>query len=73
MKCHDLFMSYKSIFQDCRDSTDWVHMKVSNLQYNYNQHYRCNRFRFIYFPSLHKNSLLQNSINRKTEERKPKD
>jgi 5'-nucleotidase len=25
VKCHDLYMSFKSIFQDCRDAIDWVH------------------------------------------------
>lgn len=25
----DLFMSYKSMFQDVRDAVDWVHFKVS--------------------------------------------
>lgn len=24
----DLFMSYKSMFQDVRDAVDWVHFKV---------------------------------------------
>lgn len=27
----DLFMSYKSMFQDVRDAVDWVHFKVSLL------------------------------------------
>lgn len=27
----DLFMSYKSMFQDVRDGVDWVHFKVSFL------------------------------------------
>lgn len=27
VKCHDLYMSFKSIFQDCRDAMDWVHLK----------------------------------------------
>lgn len=26
VKCGDLYMSFKSIFQDCRDAVDWVHM-----------------------------------------------
>lgn len=25
----DLFMSYKSMFQDVRDAVDWVHFKVT--------------------------------------------
>lgn len=25
----DLFMSYKSMFQDVRDAVDWVHFKVN--------------------------------------------
>ena len=28
VKCGDLYMSFKSIFQDCRDAVDWVHYKV---------------------------------------------
>lgn len=28
----DLFMSYKSMFQDVRDAVDWVHFKVPSLQ-----------------------------------------
>lgn len=27
VKCGDLYMSFKSIFQDCRDAVDWVHYK----------------------------------------------
>lgn len=27
----DLFMSYKSMFQDVRDAVDWVHFKVSHV------------------------------------------
>lgn len=27
----DLFMSYKSMFQDVRDAVDWVHFKVSRV------------------------------------------
>lgn len=27
----DLFMSYKSMFQDVRDAVDWVHFKVRLL------------------------------------------
>lgn len=27
----DLFMSYKSMFQDIRDAVDWVHFKVREL------------------------------------------
>lgn len=27
----DLFMSYKSMFQDVRDAVDWVHFKVDNF------------------------------------------
>jgi 5'-nucleotidase len=27
VKCHDLYMSFKSIFQDCRDCFDWVHIQ----------------------------------------------
>lgn len=26
----DLFMSYKSMFQDVRDAVDWVHFKVNS-------------------------------------------
>jgi len=29
VKCGDLYMSFKSIFQDCRDAVDWVHYKVN--------------------------------------------
>jgi hypothetical protein len=28
VRCGDLFMSYKSIFQDVRNAVDWVHEKV---------------------------------------------
>jgi len=31
VKCGDLYMSFKSIFQDCRDAVDWVHYKVKAL------------------------------------------
>lgn len=34
----DLFMSYKSMFQDVRDAVDWVHFKVSTpdiIQWGY--------------------------------------
>jgi len=27
----DLFMSYKSMFQDVRDAVDWVHFKVKAI------------------------------------------
>lgn len=27
VNCEDLYMSYKSIFQDCRDAFDWVHLE----------------------------------------------
>jgi len=27
VKCGDLYMSFRSIFQDCRDAMDWVHLK----------------------------------------------
>lgn len=30
MKLGDLFMSYKSVFQDVRTAVDYVHMKVSD-------------------------------------------
>lgn len=28
----DLFMSFKSMFQDVRDAVDWVHFKVKHMQ-----------------------------------------
>lgn len=31
----DLFMSYKSMFQDVRDAVDWVHFKVSKYSFIY--------------------------------------
>ncbi|KAK2148097.1 hypothetical protein LSH36_516g01009 [Paralvinella palmiformis] len=35
VKCGDLFMSFKSIFQDVRNAVDWVHMKgIGHQPYN---------------------------------------
>ena len=31
VKSGDLYMSYKSIFQDIRSAVDWVHIHVRNL------------------------------------------
>lgn len=33
IKNGNIFMSYKSIFQDVRDAIDWVHMRVCVLKY----------------------------------------
>lgn len=35
----DLFMSYKSMFQDVRDGVDWVHFKVSSLNTKFYVHW----------------------------------
>ena len=32
VNCGELYMSYKSIFQDVRDAVDFVHMNVSSLR-----------------------------------------
>ena len=34
IKCGDLYMSYKSIFQDVRNAMDWVHIKVRQASLN---------------------------------------
>ena len=35
VRCGDLYMSYKSIFQDLRAAIDYVHLKVSNNNMKY--------------------------------------
>ena len=33
VKSGDLYMSYKSLFQDIRSAVDWVHIHVSNFSF----------------------------------------
>ena len=33
IKSGDLYMSFKSIFQDIRGAVDWVHMKVRDVEF----------------------------------------
>jgi len=47
VKCGDLYMSFKSIFQDCRDAVDWVHYKVRIILFA-----ACSCFTFACFSSI---------------------